>query len=376
MPGRSTTDAIHAIRQMSEKYRKKNKKLHMVFLDLEKAFDRIPTKLIWWALRHKKVPEKYIRIIQDMYMGHTTMVRSTTGTSAGFTIAEGVHQGSALSPLLFITVIDVLARSIPQTVPWNMIFADDIVILAESKDEMKERLVNWINILETHGLKVNREKTEYMVIGGDETESIDINDWQISAIESCKYLGSTIQTNGTIEKEIKSKINQGWLKWRSLSGVLFDKRIPHKLKGKIYSSIVQPTILYSSETWPTKESDEGSLQTMKMRMLRMIAGVTRKDKVRSTRILNSLKVVPIQTKLMVNRLRWYGHTMRRPMNYIGNKVESLEVMGKRKRGRPKLQWGHKVRANIKKYKIDKRDCMNNIKWRKRLKELTTRKGES
>ncbi|XP_065323210.1 uncharacterized protein LOC135930355 [Gordionus sp. m RMFG-2023] len=166
------------------------------------------------------------------------MVRSTTGTSAGFTIAEGVHQGSALSLLLYTTLIDVLAQSI-QTVPWNMIFADDIVILAESKEEMKERLVSWINLLEKHGLKVNREKTEYMVIGGDETESIDINEWQISAIESCKYLGSPIQTNGTIQKEIESKLNEGWLKWRSLSGVLFDKRIPHKLKGKIYSTIDQ-----------------------------------------------------------------------------------------------------------------------------------------
>ncbi|XP_065313066.1 uncharacterized protein LOC135922589 [Gordionus sp. m RMFG-2023] len=46
MPGRSTNDAIHAIRQMSEKYREKSKKLHMVFLDLKKAFDRIPRKLI------------------------------------------------------------------------------------------------------------------------------------------------------------------------------------------------------------------------------------------------------------------------------------------------------------------------------------------
>ncbi|CAK9299538.1 unnamed protein product [Gordionus sp. m RMFG-2023] len=64
--------------------------------------------------------------------------------------------------------------------------------------------------------------------------------------------------------------------------------------------------------------------------------------------------------------------MRRPMNYIGNTAESLEVMGKRKRGRPKLQWGHKVRANMKKYKLDKRDSMNNKKWREILKD-TTRK---
>ncbi|XP_065317702.1 uncharacterized protein LOC135926000 [Gordionus sp. m RMFG-2023] len=172
-----------------------------------------------------------------------------------------------------------------------MIFADDFVILAESKDEMVERL-----------------ETEYMVIG-DEIESIDINEWQILPIE--KIMGSTIQTNGSMEKEIKKSLT---------------------LKGKDYSSIVQPTILYSLETWPTKESDERSLQTMDMRMLRMIAGVSRKDKVR-TRILEGLKVVPIKTKIRVNRLRWYGHTMRRPMNYIGYKVESLEVMGKRKRGR-------------------------------------------
>ncbi|XP_065320674.1 uncharacterized protein LOC135928212 [Gordionus sp. m RMFG-2023] len=138
-----------------------------------------------------------------MHMGHTT------GTLAGFTIAEGVHQWSAFSLLLFITVIDVLAQSKPQIVLWNMIFADDIVILAKSKGEMKERLVSWNNILEKPGLKVNRENTEYIVIEGDETESIDINEWQILAIENCKYLGSTIQTKGTIEKEIKCKINQG-----------------------------------------------------------------------------------------------------------------------------------------------------------------------
>ncbi|XP_065321090.1 uncharacterized protein LOC135928562 [Gordionus sp. m RMFG-2023] len=136
-----------------------------------------------------------------------------------------------------------------------------------------------------------------MVIGGDEAESIDINEWQISAIESCKNLGSTIQTNGLIEKEIKSKINQGCLKWRSLSGVLLDKRIPDKLKRKIYIFIVKTTILYSSETWSTKELDERSLQTMEMRMLRMIAGVTRNDKVRSTRIFGSLKEVKCPLRL-------------------------------------------------------------------------------
>ncbi|XP_065317024.1 uncharacterized protein LOC135925563 [Gordionus sp. m RMFG-2023] len=96
MPGRSTTDAIHAIRQMSEIYREKNKKLHMVSLDLERIFDRILRKL-WWALRHKKIPEIYIRIIEDIYMGYTTMVRSTTSTLAGL-IVEGVSSRVGFQP--------------------------------------------------------------------------------------------------------------------------------------------------------------------------------------------------------------------------------------------------------------------------------------
>ncbi|XP_065322634.1 uncharacterized protein LOC135929834 [Gordionus sp. m RMFG-2023] len=173
----------------------------MVFFNLEKAFARIPRKLTWWELRYKKVPVKYIKIIQDMYMGHTKMVGSTTGTSRLHN-SQGIYQGSALSPLLFITIIDVqtVLGIYLQMILW--------------KDEMKERLVSWINILKKQGLKVNRSKTEYMVIGGDETENIDTNEWQILAIENCKYLGSFIQT-----KEIKSKINQGWLKWRSLSAL-------------------------------------------------------------------------------------------------------------------------------------------------------------
>ena len=67
VPGRGTTDAIFVVRQLQEKYLAANKRLYMAFVDLEKAFDRVPRKVIWWALRKVGVDEWIVRLVQGMY---------------------------------------------------------------------------------------------------------------------------------------------------------------------------------------------------------------------------------------------------------------------------------------------------------------------
>ena len=64
MPGRGTTGAIFAVRQLMEKHREKQKGLHMVFIDLEKAYDRVPSQEVWRCIREKGVPENYVRIVR------------------------------------------------------------------------------------------------------------------------------------------------------------------------------------------------------------------------------------------------------------------------------------------------------------------------
>ena len=82
----------------------------MAFVDLEKAFDRVPREVLWWALRHLKVPEWLIKVIKSMYENVTTAVKVKDGTSEEFEVKVGVHQGSVLSPLLFIMVIEALSQ--------------------------------------------------------------------------------------------------------------------------------------------------------------------------------------------------------------------------------------------------------------------------
>ena len=101
MPGRSTTEAIFLLRQLMERYRDQKKDLHMVFIDLEKAYDKIPRTVMWWALEKHKVPTKYITLIRDMYDCVVTSVRAGDSETDAFPITIGLHQGSALARTCF-----------------------------------------------------------------------------------------------------------------------------------------------------------------------------------------------------------------------------------------------------------------------------------
>ena len=111
-PDKSTTEPIFALRMLQEKHREQNKVLHVVFVDLEKAYDRVPRELIWWILRKKRVSEAYVKIIQDMYGDCETQITTREGNTEYFNVKVGLHQGTAISPLLFIIIMDVLASEI------------------------------------------------------------------------------------------------------------------------------------------------------------------------------------------------------------------------------------------------------------------------
>ena len=136
VPGRGTTDAIFVVRQLQEKYVAANKRLYMAFVDLEKAFDRVPRKVIWWALRKLGVEEWIVQLVQGMYVNARSRVHVGEGYTEEFEVKVGVHQGSVLSPLLFIIVLEALSREFRSGVPWEDLYADDLVIIAESLEAL------------------------------------------------------------------------------------------------------------------------------------------------------------------------------------------------------------------------------------------------
>ncbi|KAK3537553.1 hypothetical protein QTP70_013786 [Hemibagrus guttatus] len=102
-----------------------------VLENLEKAYDRVPREELWYCMRKSGVAEKYIRVVQDMYERSRTVVRCAV-------------------------VMDQLSEGVRQESPWTMMFADDIVICSESREQVEENLERWRFALERRGMKVSR----------------------------------------------------------------------------------------------------------------------------------------------------------------------------------------------------------------------------
>ena len=165
MSGRGTTDAIFIVRQLQEKHLAAKKPLYMAFIDLEKAFDRVPQDVIWWAMRKLGIDEWLVRLVQSIYKDVRSRVRVGDGHSEEFGVGVGVHQGSVLSPLIFIIVLEALSREFHTGCPWELLYADNLMISAESMEELLVKVQTWKTEMEKKGLCVNMGKTKIMEFG-------------------------------------------------------------------------------------------------------------------------------------------------------------------------------------------------------------------
>ena len=239
-----------------------------------------------------------------------------------------------------------------------MLLADDILICEKTREEVQWRPESWKYALERRGLKVSRSKTEYLCINRrNDKETKKMDDTKMPRVKEFKYLRSTVQESGSCEREIKKRVQAGWNGWRKISGVICDRRLPARVKGKIYSSVLRPA------TVAVTKKNKWKRRKLQMKMLRFAMGVTRKDKIRNEYIRSTVKVERLGMKVREGRLMWYEHIMRRDQEYVGRRVKEMELPGKRKRGRPKRKFPEVVKEDMGEIGARKKDIENRTLWR-------------
>ena len=182
-------------------------------------------------------------------------------------------------------------------------------------------------------------------------------------VKKFKYLGSTVQESGGCEREVKKRVQAGWNRWRRVSGVICDRRLPARVKGKMHSSVVRPEMVYGLATVAVTKKKAEKMEVAEMKMLRFAIGVTRKDKIRNEHIRSTVTVERLGMKMREGRLRWYGHVIRRDQEYVGRKMMEMELPGKRKRGRPKGRFLDVVKEDIGKVGAKEMDMEDRKMWR-------------
>ena len=113
---------------------------------------------------------------------------------------------------------------------------------------------------------------------------------EVAKVEDFKYLGSTVQSNGECGREVKKRVQAGWNGWRRMSGVICDRRVPARVKGKVYMVAVRPAMLYGLETVALTKRQEAEMEVAELKMLRFSLGVTRMDKIRNEYIRRTAQV--------------------------------------------------------------------------------------
>ena len=206
---------------------------------------------------------------------------------------------------------------IQDDIPWYMLFTDDIVLIDETQEGVNVKLNLWREMLESKGLRLSRSKTESMKCKfsanrGTNELGMRIGDQEVPKSDCFRYLGSIWQKNGELDEDLNHRIQVGWMKWKSASGLLCDCRMPLKLKGKFYRMAIRPDMLYGTECWAVKYQHVHKMGVVGMRMLRWMCGHTRKDKIRNEDIRGKVGIAKIKGNMKENRLRWFGHVKRRP----------------------------------------------------------------
>ncbi|KAK3535381.1 hypothetical protein QTP70_011277 [Hemibagrus guttatus] len=347
-PSRGTLDQLYTLHRVLEGSWEFAQPVHMCFVDLEKAFDRVPRGILWEVLWEYGVHGPLLRAVWSLYNRSRSLVRIASCKSGPFPVHVGLRQGCPLSPVLFIVFMDRMSRRSQglEGVRFgdhrisSLIFADDVVLLASSGLDLQHALGRFAAECEAAGMRVSTSKSEAMVLDRKKVAcTLQVGGEVLPQVEEFKYLGVLFTSEGRMDREIDRRIGAAAAVMRSMyRSVVLKKELSQKAKLSIYQSIYAPTLTYGHELWVMTERVRSRIQAAEMSFLRRVAGSSLRDRVRSSVTREELGVEPLLLHIERGQLRWLGHLFRMPPGRLPGEVFRACPTGKRPRGRPRTRW--------------------------------------
>ena len=316
----------------------------------------------------------------------------------------------------------------------EILYADDLVLMTESMENLKEKFLKWQEAFESKGLKVNLKKTKVMVSGSkgevlkskvdpcakcgkrvmansmmctkcgkwihgrcakmkgvtstlakgfvcelcvdtkegivERGEKLSFFD-QVDFVKSVCYLGDRLNASGESEVAITARTRIGWIKFRECGELLYGRKFWLKIKRRIYQSCVRSVMLYGSETWCLRENEMAILRRTEKVMMRAMCGVKMIEKRRSQEGTSLLGLKDTLDELArVSGVRWYEHVLRRNNSNVLRRALDFKVAERRVRGRSNMTWKRHVEEHTNQIGLKREDAIDRVKWRNGVYKLS------
>ena len=321
--GRGTLSQILSIRRILEEMRKLNKEAIISFVDFKKAFDSVSREKMFQILPLYGIPNKIVSAIRALYTSTKAKVVSPDGDTPLFNIQAGVLQGDTLAPFLFILVLDYVLRiSVdplnnkgiklksqlgtrdPALFLTDLDFTDDLALISENIENASDLLHALEKAASQVGLFCNESKTEYLSSTGNDYSLKSLNNVKIKKVNDFKYLGSHIKDS---ENDITIRKTLTWKACNKLNKI-WRSNLPNSLKIQTFRTLVEPILLYGSETWTMTRAMERSIDGCYTNLLKRVQNLNWVDHPTLAQIYNGLP--RISETLSSRRLRFSGHCLR------------------------------------------------------------------
>ncbi|KAK6737703.1 hypothetical protein RB195_020046 [Necator americanus] len=344
--GRSTIDQVFIVRRVIEIWQRYSKPMQLGFLNFEAAFDSPRRSCFLNAFRADGVPGKFVRLLHDMNQRTSAAVRTPAGCTTPFEEVTGVRQGAVAGPFLFNFAIDDIMRRKVDQCPADIVlapsgcpltdleYADDVVIFAESSTKL-QHIVNLVSKLATaYGLRLRPDKCKQMWISSRPRTGIRVNGQPIELVDEFCYLGCTLKNNDSYERDVQQRCAKATSAFNSLTKRLWSTPITNEVKLRaIRNSPYHIPMIYGSETWAAPSTVIVRLDCTERKLLRRLLGYFWPRVCHNEDLYAEIDVVywrmtrgrhqhlaPPSKVAKVNRLRFFGHILRRTADRLVQRV--------------------------------------------------------
>ena len=289
------------------------------------------------------IPDKLIRMVQELYRDLQARVRAEDGLSESFKVDTGVRQGCILSPLLFIAFMEGVLRDAFGAVAddalvveykkfgalkgWRLGaekevsiiwlgYADDLMIVSETADGLQREMTKLDVVMAKWGMSVNGKKTKVMLLGKSDAKAISVpkvvlKSGPLEVVDEFCYLGSVLAADGRLDREVEERIAKASRAFDAMQKVAWKRpEISLTTKIALYRTCVLSSLLYGAETWTLLAAHTRRLEAFHHRCLRRILRVWWWEKMTNEEVRKRADMGLLSTIIRKRRLQWLGHVER------------------------------------------------------------------